>query len=153
IHLCDETTPGLCPGNGFRVLPEGGAGNWIDMQSVPMAPRELGDPPIGIWNVTHFATSATDAALLGMLTKRPELEPIATASLYWSLGLNPGVPSEQVVGAAADGSRWKASSFVYRGYGPFARMQDGFRTMHYSIKGWLDPWEDPTAFPNGDSPR
>jgi len=155
------------PSNGFCVIPQAddernppdptlAARNWADMSSLPLVFKPIPRPPVGDWYISeHFATAAYDATLIGRLLRdrapgRPAdeqaLERLASGSLHWALGLNPGVPTTKIASAVPPaGAPWSAASFVYNGPGPSVRTIEGFRTRTSSAKGWLANCEGSTA--------
>ena len=163
-HPCNDLAVDAfsCEANGFNVLPQASGDvaiaqhNWDNMQDVPQANRPGTDKLgfVNFYNVQgHFPTAAIDAVLLARMTGNSGLERVATANLYWPLGLNPGIPSSKVVAPGASASVWQSTSFVYRLDRAFSRAHSGFRIESYTSKGWLDPWEDSAAFPGGNSPH
>jgi hypothetical protein len=70
------------------------------------------------------------------------VELIASGSLYWVTGLNPGIAASKIVNGYAPGGVLGATSFIYNlSTLPFARTFDAYRTMISSAKGWAGPWE------------
>jgi hypothetical protein len=145
------------PNNGFCLIPQAQdsrdpadpklpAHNWNNLADLPLAFYPIPKPSdgsVGHWHITeHFATAAADCVYIGRLAGKDSLERLATANLYWVLGLNPGIPSTKVAREPAPGGPWSAASFVYNGPGAFARTIEGSRTRPNSAKGWLAEWED-----------
>lgn len=80
---------GIDEKNAMDLLPistyENAAAEWDNMWQLPSGEYEQN------WQLTTArATNAMDACFLGMLTGDTSLEPIATASLGYIMGLNPG---------------------------------------------------------------
>ena len=99
-------------------------------------------------------TAAADCVYIGRLLGEQQfevravgqaLERLATGNLYWTLGLNPGIPTTKTVSSAPVSGPWSAASFVYNGPGVFARTIEGFRTWGTSAKGWLARSEEHTS--------
>lgn len=178
-HPCDDSDSGpTCAPNGFFAIPEGSGDpytlpnipwyDWIHMDAVPLVDRPLQECKVGNldvksfqqgYNVTHFAAATTDMAILGNLADnpndpnlKPDLERIATGNLYWTLGLNPGVPSSKIVRGTGE-TPWGAGAFVYNldAPSPFSRTIQGYRTESSSSKGWMGAWEVSAASPHHET--
>ena len=132
----------------FQVIPPGtseaargtdAATQWDTMETDP-PPGDNGDDA----SVANgwFLGRAMDASYLAEMTGDRELEKVAAASLEWVLGLNPGVPSERVLGSSTQspvssasfltgvGAREAhgASSWEWLRTRPFGTIVNGFRT-------------------------
>ena len=165
-HVCDDAATGrLCPANGFFALPQGTGplvpfANWFDMESVPrvvrpVAPADNPDPEkpgfLHFYNIQgHFPAAVADSVYLWRMTGNSDLERVASGNYYWMLGLNPGVPSQKVIGGVDEGP-WRAAAFV-RNLAAFARGFEGYRTIQTSSKGSpLPPWEGDPASPHREA--
>ncbi len=162
-HPCTETdlSQGLCAPNAFYVLPQAScnsdscrAWDWQKMDQVPESdPRPSPVNYLNWYDVTRFITTAQDMVYLGRLLGRDDLELIASGSLYWVTGLNPGIATSKIVNGFASGGVLGATSFVYNlSTLPFARSFDAYRTMESSAKGWAGPWETQSYSPAAPLP-
>ena len=161
-HACNDAEPtgARCAANGFYVLPLAGGENpttpltnWVQMDQVPdvqgSSPEKL--PYVHFYNAAHFAIAAADAVYLARLSRRDDLERVATGNLYWILGLNPGIPASKVVDFGSRRGPWQATSFVYNLDRPFARTIEGYRTEKSSAKGVRASWEISPASPHHEA--
>ncbi|TAK68166.1 MAG: hypothetical protein EPO22_02325 [Dehalococcoidia bacterium] len=102
--------------NVFQIIPSGvtnaddktSATDQWDRVDALMPP---GDGPGWTFSNGWILARAIDATYLASITHDAELEKVATASLAWIGGLNPGLPAERVLGADA-GSPLVAASFL-----------------------------------------
>ena len=133
--------------NVFQVVPPGvtsvddgtdAARQWDQVATLPL-PGEGVDAVIGNdW----FMARAIDAVYLSQMSGDKMLEKVATANLEWISGLNPGVPSNRVIGAGT-ASPFAAASFLtgmpvrtartwsewqWQRPKPFATIVGGFRS-------------------------
>ena len=142
LRRCVTTGCALCGQRLFRAAASRGGDaswpliNWTQMDQMPLANRPTTLPYLNLYNVGHFAVSASDAVYLAMMTGRSDLEPVASGDLNWVLGLNPGIPAVKIVNGDPDGRPWQAASFIYNQGPAFARTFEGFRTEATAAKGW-----------------
>lgn len=143
--------------NGLQLVPQAtdvddtpglASDNWRFIDRLPRANRPVPVPVIGHWYVCeHFVTAAIDCACIGAMLGSRELEPLATGSLSWVLGINPGVPTTKTATTEGDGfvrdrSPWRAASLIFQGPGVFARTIEGNRQPDTLVKKWVAPWEE-----------
>lgn len=132
---------------GFLIVPPGTIEHWNDRTTVPIVLEPLSplpdtNPPLTWYIVSHFASSATDAAILYHYTGREDSKNRAASSLGWVLGLNPGIPSTKALNARTEGRPWTAAAFVSNLGIPSARGMEAFMTRGSIIKEWLYWWEE-----------
>lgn len=103
--------------NPFAVVPPGvshdggpsAQDQWNTVETDPL-PGDGDDAMIGNeW----FMARAIDATYLSRITEDPELEQVATGSMLWITGLNPGIPVERTPGPRGGGSSVEAASFLF----------------------------------------
>ena len=133
--------------NVFQIVPPGvtsaadntsAADQWDHVDSSPPP----GEGPGGTFSNGWIIARAIDATYLASMTHDAELEKVATASLAWIGGLNPGLPVARVTGADA-GSPIVAASFLMgtdvRTAAPWSSWEwtrpGGFATIVNGFKG------------------
>ena len=137
---------------GFLILPQGTTEQWIDRTVVPvnggpLDPLANTNPPLTWYGIAHFATSATDAAILLHYAEhegeiKEDSKRRAAGSLGWILGLNPGIPATKALNPTIGGRPWTAAAFVRNMKIPSARGMDGYLTRDTIRKYWLSDWEE-----------
>jgi hypothetical protein len=102
--------------SAFQLIPPGvtdatggtsAADQWDQIAAVPPP----GEGVTAVVSNEWFMARSIDAIYLAQMTHDADLEKVATAGLAWVSGLNPGVPTERVVGADAV-SPYMAASFL-----------------------------------------
>jgi len=137
---------------GFAILPQGTTEQWNDRTVVPvnggpLVPLEGTNPALTWYGIAHFATSATDAAILIHYADREDGTKVdskrrAAGSLGWILGLNPGIPATKALNPSPGGRPWTAGAFVRNMKIPSARGMDAYLTRDTIRKYWLSGWEE-----------
>jgi hypothetical protein len=138
----------LCSKNGFHVIPQASGDNaalpkenWENMDQVPSVNRPAGLPFLHFYEGNAFAVSASEVIFLGKMTGVKYLERIAAGNFYWTLGLNPGIPTSKVIAQTHPSTVWRSTSFIYNSNTSFARTIEGNRQNTSSAKGWIEEWE------------
>jgi hypothetical protein len=97
----------ILPAVEDNAIGASAAEQWDTVEDEP-PPGEGGGALVGNeWIIAR----AMDAAYLADITDDPELEQVATASLLWATGLNPGLPADRT-SVVAGASPVEAASFV-----------------------------------------
>jgi hypothetical protein len=121
--------------NPFHVIPPGvtdtamgtsAASQWDDVATAPPP----GDGPTANIGNDWFIARAIDAVYLASMTGDRELEQVASASLAWVTGLNPGIPMARLE-YTGGGSPVEAASFL--------TGLDGRTARTWSAWSWTRP--------------
>lgn len=160
-HPCRDNSDVFkrCTENGFHVLPQASGGiaglnlpraNWENTVRVPWVNRSAELPFVHFYEANAFSVAASDTIFLGKMTGLKNLERIASGNFYWTLGLNPGIPTSKVIERTRASTPWRATSFIYNSPTSFARTMEGNRMNASSAKGWIADWE---GWRNPQNPR
>jgi hypothetical protein len=102
--------------NAFHVIAPGTTDEAAGTSAIEQWDSAGDEPPPGegtdsVIGNEWFLARTIDTMYLASIADQPELEQVATASLLWVVGLNPGAPAERVAGASG-ASPVEAASFL-----------------------------------------